>query len=201
MLYVEQSLNPNEEIIKTGHFHWFYTLNAAMWIVIGAGFMIGILYAGYYWEVSRTVALNFQGLPDHLMARAWDETVARMGGVLSIIKSLHIGIKIAAFAAFAFGLLSFAGMMVRKATTEICITSERLILKQGVVARRVDEMSVDRIEGVNVIQGIIGRLVNFGTVIVRGMGVGEVWLPPIADPVGFRRAIDHAKSVDEENKI
>lgn len=200
MLYVEQSLNPNEEIIRIGEFHWLYTVNAAFWIVIGFGLMCGILYGGYYWEVSRAVSAQFYGLPDALMKQAWHDVVESKGGFFSIISGLHFGFKIGAILAFAFGLFSFAGKMVRKATTEICVTSDRLILKQGIVARHVDEINVDRIEGVNVIQGVVGRMANYGLVIVRGMGVGEVPLPPIADPIGFRRAIDRAKSLDGNQK-
>ena len=162
--------------------------------------MIGILYGGYYWEISRAVSAQFQGLPEQLQAQAWDEVVRQRGGVSSVISGLHIGLKLAAFGMLAFGFLSFAGMMVRKATTEICVTSDRLIIKTGMVARQVNEINVDRIEGVNVMQGIIGRIADFGTVVVRGMGVGELWLPPIADPVGFRRAIDRAKALDENEK-
>ncbi|PCI00254.1 MAG: hypothetical protein COB76_03865 [Alphaproteobacteria bacterium] len=200
MLYVEQSLNPNEDIIKIGKFHWLYTVNAAFWIVIGFGLMCGVLYAGYYWEVSRTVSGQFQGLPVHLKAQAWDEVVRQKGGFFSIISGLHFGFKIGAFLSLLFGIFSFTSMMVRKATTEICITTDRLILKKGVVARHVDEINVDRIEGVNVIQGVVGRIANYGLVIVRGMGVGEVTLPQIADPISFRRAIDRAKSLDGGQK-
>jgi hypothetical protein len=200
MLYVEQSLNPNEEIIRIGEFHWMYTVNALMWIVIGFVIMWGILYAGYYYDISRAVDLQFQGLPDNLKSQAWDEVVKAKGGVFSVVGDLHIGFKIGGFLAFAFGLLSFGGMMVRKATTEICVTTDRLILKQGWIARHVDEINVDRIEGVNVMQGIIGRMLNYGRVVVRGMGVGTVPIPVIADPVGFRRAIDRAKSLDEDEK-
>lgn len=196
MLYVEQSLNPNEEIIRIGEFHWFYTVNAAISVLFGLVGLIGVLYGGYYWTISQEVSQNFQGLPEALMAQAWDETVVRRGGFFSVIGNLHFGIKMAAFVSLALGLLSFASMMVAKATTEICITTERLILKRGVVARYVSEISVDRIEGVNVIQGVIGRIADFGLVVVRGMGVGEIMLPPIQDPVGFRRAIDRARSVD-----
>lgn len=200
MLYVQQSLSPNEEIIRVGEFHWMYTFNAVLWIVVGFAFMVGILYGGYYWEISRAVSSQFQGLPEQLQSQAWDEVVRQRGGMFSVIGGLHIGIKLAAFAMLGFGLLSFAGMMVRKATTEICVTSDRLIIKTGVVARQVNEINVDRIEGVNVMQGIIGRIANFGTVVVRGMGVGEVWLPPIEDPVGFRRSIDRAKALDHNEK-
>ena len=84
--------------------------------------------------------------------------------------------------------------MMIKATTEIAITNNRLIYKRGLVARYVGEMSIDRIEGVNVLQGIIGRLLNYGRVMVRGMGVGEVILPPLQDPVSFRKAIEVART-------
>ena len=39
MLYIEQSLGPEEELVHIGSFHWMYTLNAFMtviWGVIGS---------------------------------------------------------------------------------------------------------------------------------------------------------------------
>ena len=114
---------------------------------------------------------------------------------LQAILQLHPGIRIAAFMVFIFGLLKFAHMMVIKATTEIAITNTRLIFKRGLVARQVGEINIDRIEGVNVLQTIMGRIFNYGRIMVRGMGVGEVVLPPIEDPISFRRAIEKAKSL------
>ena len=70
-----------------------------------------------------------------------------------------------------------------------------MIYKTGLISRYVGEISVNRIEGVNVLQSIMGRLLGYGTIIVRGMGVGEVRLPPIADPITFRRAIEKARSL------
>jgi hypothetical protein len=70
MEYVSQSLNPNEEVIRIGHFHWLYTFNAILWIVMGVMGLFGILYAGYYWEVSTALATQFQGLPASLKPQA-----------------------------------------------------------------------------------------------------------------------------------
>ena len=197
MEYVSQSLNPNEEVIRIGQFHWLYTFSAITWVVMGVVGMCAVLYAGYYWEISRAVASEFQGLPESLKSQAWNEIVARKGGMLSVMKGLHVGIKVLAIVSLVFGLFSFAQMMIVKAYTEICITTERLILKQGVLSVNSDELNVDRIEGVNVTQGIIGRWLNYGNVIVRGLGIGEVRLPPMVDPIGFRRAIDQAKAIDD----
>jgi hypothetical protein len=195
MLYVQQSLNPNEEIVRVGEFHWWYTFNAITWIVIGFAGLIAVLYAGYYWEINQFIRANFQGLPEDLKAAAWDDAVRQKGGVFGVIKSLHIGIKLASFGALILGLLAFAQRMVIKATTEMCLTSDRLILKRGMVARHVSEISVDRIEGVDVFQGIFGRIMGFGYVMVRGMGVGEIILPQMTDPIDFRKAIERARSL------
>jgi uncharacterized membrane protein YdbT with pleckstrin-like domain len=86
-------------------------------------------------------------------------------------------------------------MMIIKVTTEIAITNKRLVYKRGLVARYVGEINIDRIEGVNVLQGVLGRIFNYGRIMVRGMGVGEVILPPIEEPLKFRRAIERARSV------
>jgi uncharacterized membrane protein YdbT with pleckstrin-like domain len=62
-------------------------------------------------------------------------------------------------------------------------------------------MNIDRIEGVDVAQGILGRILGFGFVSVRGMGVGEVPLPAIAEPVEFRKAIERARSIKRTGVI
>ena len=74
--------------------------------------------------------------------------------------------------------------MIVKATTEIAITTSRLVYKRGLVARTVGELNIDRIESIAVIQSVCGRIFNYGRLIIRGMGVGEIMLPPIEDPVG-----------------
>ena len=85
--------------------------------------------------------------------------------------------------------------MIIRATTEIGVTDARLVYKRGLIARAVGEINIDRIEGVNVLQGVLGRVLGYGRVMVRGMGVGEVVLPPIAQPIRFKKAIEKARAV------
>lgn len=174
MLYVQQSLGPEEELIHVGKFHWMYTVNAflsILWGLVGAIMIMFVAYKAY----------AFMG---HLPSGA---------GFFGAIKIIHPGIRGVSFLFFILGLVKFAQMMVVKVTTEIAITNTRLVYKRGLVARHVGEISIDRIEGVNVLQPIMGRVFNYGRVMVRGMGVGEVLLPPIEDPISFRRAIEEAK--------
>jgi len=91
------------------------------------------------------------------------------------------------------GLIFAIPMFIRLATTEIAVTSHRLIKKTGLVALHTEELSINNIEGVRVDQGFWGRVLGFGHLRIEGTGVDKVELPPIADPVAFRAAIETAK--------
>lgn len=175
MLYIQESLSADEEIIHVGRFHWMYTVAAIMGIFWGLVGCIAMLAGGIWFQMNFGDGLYAQNL-------------------LGMIRELHPAIRLGAFFIFLMGMLSFAQRMIVKATTEIAITNSRLIYKRGLVARYVGEMSIDRIEGVNVLQSILGRLFNYGRVMVRGMGVGEVVLPPLENPIAFRKAIERART-------
>jgi len=91
------------------------------------------------------------------------------------------------------GLIFAIPMFIRLATTEIAVTSHRLIKKTGLVALHTEELSISNIEGVRVDQGFWGRILGFGHLRIEGTGVDKVELPPIADPVQFRAATETAK--------
>jgi hypothetical protein len=174
MLYVQQSLGPDEEVIHVGNFHWMYTVSAVFSIFWGIVGCIVMIVAAVY-------------VTDTYFGPMASESF------LGKIRELHPGVRIGAFLVFIMGLARFAQMMVIKATTEIAITNNRLIYKRGLVARQVGEMSMDRIEGVNILQSILGRILGYGRVMIRGMGVGEVILPPLDNPVAFRKGIAKAQ--------
>jgi hypothetical protein len=198
MLYVEQSLGPNEEIMMAARFHWIYTLQAVFWIFFGLALGIALGYAAIWWSVSQEIRLLYPGLPEEMFQRAWDQVVEKRGGYLKILWSLSPFVRFGILGLFLFGIWLFAHMMIVKATTEIAITSERLVYKKGLIARHVGELNIDRIEGVAVQQGVFGRLFGYGRVCVRGMGVGEVLLPVIEEPISLRKAIQEALAVQSK---
>jgi uncharacterized membrane protein YdbT with pleckstrin-like domain len=75
---------------------------------------------------------------------------------------------------------------IRRHTTEIAVTSRRAIYKTGVIRRITSEISVDKIETVLVDQSILGRILNFGTIVIRGTGGGLEPVRNIGDPLTFR---------------
>lgn len=198
MLYVEQSLGPGEEILMAARFHWMYTLQAVFWIMFGLAIGIAIGYGAIWWEISQEIRATYPNIPNELFQKAWDQIVLRRGGYLRILWELHPAVRFSILGFFLIGLYFFLHMMIVKATTEIAITSERLIYKKGLIARHIGELNIDRIEGVSVRQEVIGRLLGYGRVLIRGMGVGEVLLPSIEAPIAFRRAIQEALAMQSK---
>jgi len=74
-------------------------------------------------------------------------------------------------------------------TTEIAITDRRIILKRGFIRRDTIEMSVEKVESVDVNQSLLGRLLNYGDVTVRGTGTGFAPLTNIDSPLTLRSRI------------
>jgi uncharacterized membrane protein YdbT with pleckstrin-like domain len=74
-------------------------------------------------------------------------------------------------------------------TTETDVTNLRVVHKTGFIKRRTFEMSLDKVESVDVNQSILGRLLNYGNVRVRGVGEGVETIQTIASPLDFRNHI------------
>jgi hypothetical protein len=86
-----------------------------------------------------------------------------------------------------FLILPF-GYIIQK-TTELAVTNRRVIAKVGLVSRKTSEILLNKVESVEVQQGILGRLLNYGTVTVRGTGGGSAPAVAIADPLRFRQEV------------
>ena len=74
-------------------------------------------------------------------------------------------------------------------TTETDVTTLRVVHKTGFIKRRTFEMSLDKIESVDVNQSILGRILNYGNVTVNGVGEGKETIRTIASPLKFRSFI------------
>jgi uncharacterized membrane protein YdbT with pleckstrin-like domain len=74
-------------------------------------------------------------------------------------------------------------------TTETDVTNLRIVHKTGFIKRRTFEMSLDKVESVDVNQSILGRILNYGDVTVRGVGEGAETIDTIASPLEFRNHI------------
>jgi uncharacterized membrane protein YdbT with pleckstrin-like domain len=65
----------------------------------------------------------------------------------------------------------------------------RILFKIGWIRRRTFEMFLTKVEGIGVEQGIIGRILGYGTIIVIGAGGTREMFHKINAPLEFRRRV------------
>jgi hypothetical protein len=123
----------------------------------------------------------------------WSIASSLIGGVLLIL--IGIGLAIAhplGAVVSALGVLVIVVALVRRASTELAVTTHRVIAKFGFISRRTIEINLSKIESVRVEQSVAGRIFNYGSIIVTGTGSTMDPIPFIADPIRFRQAIQSA---------
>jgi Predicted membrane protein len=85
------------------------------------------------------------------------------------------------------GLFFLVAAWIRMKSTEIAITNKRIIAKFGFIARRTVEINLDKVEALRVEQSMWGRFLNYGTILISGVGSTIDPIRSIADPLVFRR--------------
>ncbi len=81
---------------------------------------------------------------------------------------------------------------IQTKTTELAVTNKRVIAKYGLISRQTIELNLNKIEGLNVNQGVTGRIFNFGDVIINGTGGKQSPIKYIARPLTFRKTVNEA---------
>jgi uncharacterized membrane protein YdbT with pleckstrin-like domain len=89
--------------------------------------------------------------------------------------------------AFGLGLVFLIWAAINVRSTEIAITNRRVIAKTGFIRRHTVEINLDKIEALKVEQGLMGRVLNYGTIFMSGAGTSVAPMRDIADPLVFRR--------------
>lgn len=87
----------------------------------------------------------------------------------------------------ATGIVLLLHAFILQRTTELVVTSKRVIGKFGFIRRETIEILHQKIESVKVDQGIWGRIFNFGDVIIQGSGGATSPVKFIKNPVEFRK--------------
>lgn len=97
--------------------------------------------------------------------------------------------SVIAFVGICFALVSWLFAFIRRRTTELAVTTKRVIVKTGLIKRNTSELNRDRIEGVSVNQSVLGRILGYGTITVQGTGGGIAPIKMVDNPLKFRQAV------------
>lgn len=152
------------------------------------------------------ITLQSNEQPRHKTTIHW---MALMVPFLGALFSLILIVPIAMFASWkdyhfvwlllVIPLLIVASAYVTLKTSELVITDRRVLIKVGFMQRRTFEMFISKIESVAVTQSVIGKMLNYGTVEIRGTGGSSESFATIVAPLRFRDAIQLVQSGSERH--
>lgn len=113
-------------------------------------------------------------------------------GILFMLATLvgwgNFGAILGLFCVFT-GLLLALGSAVTFFTIEFGLTNKRIIAKEGFIRRRSIELLLTQVESIGVNQHILGRILNYGTIIVVGTGGTRESFRAIVDPMELRKRV------------
>lgn len=120
--------------------------------------------------------------------------LAALGGVITKLVSSW-GIAAAVFAAIL--LLSVAVGAIRRAAIVYTITDRRLYIRRGILSRREQHTTVDRIQNVEVQQSLLERLLRIGTIAFDTAATddSEFAFSGIASPRRVAAAVNQAEDL------
>ena len=144
--------------------HFNWTYDAAAWFWLWLGAA----------PLALTIYLYFQSPPDRFADDAGSYVFSAL--------------------ALALGFILWLTPMVHKWTTEIAVTNQRFVYKQGLISRHTQELALARIEEINFTQSFWGRIFGYGRLTIRGTGVGVFELPNLDNPVKLRSAIQVSRN-------
>lgn len=72
------------------------------------------------------------------------------------------------------------------------ITDRRIVERQGILRRDERSAHIDRVQNVNVRQGVVERILGIGTVEIETAGNDEadIYMRGVSDPIGIRQQMD-----------
>jgi membrane protein YdbS with pleckstrin-like domain len=154
-------------------------------------------------------------LDDHLLAgerivyRARLHWTIFLAAIIVVLLGVALGILLQVVApAYSYagaglagiGMLLAIGPAIRYVTSEFAVTDKRVLGKVGFIERESDETLLSKVEAIAVDQGVLGRVLGFGTITITGTGGTQEVFSGIAEPLEFRRQIQSQIIAQEERR-
>jgi hypothetical protein len=176
MSYVEKNLVPGETLLYQTRHHWI--------VLIGPLMIALLLGLPGLWLLFEAAAKRPELEEYAARIPGGTETALIVGAILVLIALVNLGI----------------GMAKRNAT-EMAVTNRRVLIKTGMGSRRTLDMMLSRVESIGVEETMWGRMVGYGSVIVRGTGGTPEPFVKIAHPQEFRRQVQQQIGAHEVGGI
>ncbi len=80
-------------------------------------------------------------------------------------------------------------------SSEFAVTNRRVIMKTGVVHTISLEILLNKVEAISVNQSLLGKMLNYGDIVITGSGGTKELYKGIEGPLAFRKAVQEATPV------
>ena len=155
----KKNMHEGEELLFVPRLHWMYVVKVAIYFLL---LVLAFLIA---WAA--------------ILPFGYRDFLQFMG--------VNIGYKILLLVVIATAIMVWRVFLYL--CTEYGVTNRRLLMKRGIIRVFTAEIPTDRIESIYCIQGLLGRIFNYGTIYISGIGGKMPVFYMIWKPYAVRRKI------------
>ena len=136
----------------------------------------------------------FEGHPSWRATLAFYIKAFLIAAVVVLVLSLVTDISVVLWAVVGLALVVLVGF-VKRMTTVYTITNQRLRIKRGFIARKVQQTRIDRVQNVNTDQSVVERILQVGTVDFDTAGTddSDFTFDGVSSPARVVEAVDRAQ--------
>ncbi len=87
-------------------------------------------------------------------------------------------------------LITFFYALLLKNFLLLIVTNERIFFRSGLIKVDTVQVRLDRVESVEIQRTITGQILNYGTVVLTGIGSRYSYIPYLANAAEVRNVID-----------
>lgn len=175
MSFLDNHLMDGEEVVYRTRLH----------PIVFLGPLLGVAIGGY-------LALHGNELlQTHVLSKVPREIMRQLPAhTLHWLREGWRGYNIVGLFILVFnGLLPLLGAVVNVTSSEFGVSTKRVLMKTGFISRHSLETLLSKVESISVYQGLLGRLLGYGSIIISGTGGSKEFFSGIRAPLEFRRQV------------
>jgi uncharacterized membrane protein YdbT with pleckstrin-like domain len=146
-------------------------------------------------DLHQDEKIIFEGHPSWRATLAFYLKALLIAAAVVVVLGLVTDISVVLWAVVGLALVVFVGF-VKRMTTVYTITNQRLRIKRGFIARKVQQTRIDRVQNVNTDQSVIERILQVGTVDFDTAGTddSEFKFAGVSQPEQVVAAVERAQA-------
>ncbi len=100
---------------------------------------------------------------------------------------------------FIIGVVTLIPALLNFFTTQLVLTSERLVAEAGLIKRTALDLRLDKLDRIEVKKPLLGQLFGYGSLVVTARGVNRQAIPFISSPDKMRLKIREQRDIRAAN--